>query len=285
MKKLLSLFLAAVLLTGCAETYDGPTVSKSVCISAEMEVYNPDGSLSQTYREEYAYDIYGNRSRINEFYNNEPHLKSVLHYDGSGNVLRHIQYDLSGWLSKKILDVRYTYDDLGRQTSTCHRHGLSWDNDTTVYDDEAMTRTYTGANGTAIDYLNAYGWVMRTEQTFPDGRTVLTEYNRRSDGNLLTTRTYEDDVLISECICTYDDQGRLLTQTEIADGISTLLYSFEYGEDYEKYTDFKGFLTVIQYNPDGSMDYQVHYDESGRLSSMTRYRYTEIQVPAEEVSP
>ena len=285
MKKLISLLLCLLLLSGCAETYDGPTVSKSVCTVMEMETYNPDGSISQNIREEYAYDIHGNRSQVLSWYDDDPYEKSILRYDDEGRLLRSDTCDAGSWLPFPRYTYIYTYDDQGRMTSTTNRYRREKSTTTVTYDDEAKTRTTTAYGGVTVEYLNEQGWVLRSEQVFTNGSTVLTEFDRRPDGKPLAYRSYEDGILISETVITYDDQGRILTQTEIKDGISTLLFSFEYGEDYEKRTDSDGALTVIQYHPDGTMDCQVRYDESDRLQSMTRYSYTEIQVSAEEVSP
>lgn len=289
MKKLFSILLCILLLSGCANTYDGPTVEKTVTAVREEEFYGSgDGTVTQFWRTEYAYDIYGNRSVILEYQKGEPYLKSVMTYDEGGHELRQVQYDLSGWLPKKIVDARYTYDDQGRLTSTRHHAGgLSWDDDTTVYDDEAMTRTVTtGEGAVAVDYLNETGWVMRTEQTFPDGRFLVTEYERSAEGWLLGTRTYENGELVDGSACTYDDQGRILTQTKIENGVSTLLFSWEYGDGWDIFTDHSNnYRHVTTYHPDGRMDTVETFGESGRLQSRTTYHYTEIQVPAEEVSP
>ena len=234
MKKLLCLMAALLLLSGCAATYDGPTTTKRVCTLQETEVFNADGSHSQWHREEYSYDIYGNKAQILESYNGTPCYKMVMRYNEAGRETRQVQYDLSGWFPQKIVDVRYAYDEQGRLISTTHRSGgLFWDDDATVYDDAAMTRTYTGYDGTVTDYLNDQGWVLRSLQTHSDGSTVLTEYDRSSDGALLASRSYEDGVLSCEVLYTYDDRGRILTQTEVRDGVSTLLFAWEYAEDRE----------------------------------------------------
>lgn len=285
MKKLLSLLLAILLLTGCAETYDGPTEPSSVCIGMEVESYNPDGSISGTYREEYAYDLYGNRSRVQSWYDDIPGEKSILRYDEAGRMTWAATFHSGFLLPIPAWSYRYTYDDQGRMTSTVNRYRWEKTTTTVTYDDEARTRTTVSEGSTIVEYLDENGWVTRSESFFPDRGSISEEFDRNADGTRRSSRSYEDGVLISEEICTYDDRGRLLTQTEIADGICTLLFSFEYGEGCEKRTDADGSVTVTEYNPDGTMDCQVHYDEAGRLTAMSRYRYTEIQIPAEEVSP
>jgi len=284
MKKLLSLLLCLLLLAGCAETYDGPTAVKRVCTAMEMTVYNPDGSESHGYREEYAYDIYGNRVQVLSFLGDQADTKAIIRYDENGNVLREDIYDRT-WHPFPAYTYTYTYDDRGRQTSSTNRQGWEKFTYTTVYDDEAMTRTVTAYGSVAIDYLNDRGHCMRTKQSFSDGRIVLTEYDRNPDGTLLSTRTYEGGTLTSETVCTYDDQGRILTQTKTEGGVSTLLFSWEYGEGYETMTYADGSSSTIVYNPDGTMKWQYRTDPNGRLSHETYYDYTEIKVPAKEVSP
>ena len=291
MKKRISLLLCLLLLTGCAATYDGPTESKTVPSQILTTHYDPETGDSRYSRTDYAYDIYGNQSMELEYgirsHDEEakPHLKTLRSFDENGNIIRQRQYDVSGLFPKKLVDVRYEYDDQGRLTATTHRPGEAWDNDTTVYDDEARTRTYIGHNGTAIDYMNELGWVIRTEQVFSDGRAVLTEYDRRPDGQIAAMRDFENGVLKNETVITYDDQGRMLTLSNIVDGVSEPGLRWEYGEDYTKCFDSSGCITVTGYNPDGSKDYIQVIDAQDQVITLTLYHYTEIQVPIEEVSP
>ena len=288
MKKLLPLLLFLLLLAGCAETYDGPTEPSSVCSRAESIYYDRDGQISQQYLEEYAYDIHGNRSVIREYSispitdEKDPTLKTVLRYDERGNVIRQTQYDVSGWFPRKICDNRYTYDDQGRMIRSTHTE----EPDTVItYDDGANTRTTSCNGNTIVEYLNERGWVMSNDQTFSDGRHCRDEYERDPDGRLLSIRSYEGGVLSSELVYTYDDQGRSLTMTKIEDSVSTLLYGWEYGKDWERMFYSDGTCSTVVYHEDGTMKRQYHTDADGHLSWETFYYYTEIQVPAEEVSP
>ena len=66
MKKLLSIILCILLLSGCAATYDGPTESKYVLTEYTVTHYYAFFDWAEevyTSREVYAYDIYGNRVR------------------------------------------------------------------------------------------------------------------------------------------------------------------------------------------------------------------------------
>lgn len=286
MKKLIPLLLCLLLLCGCAKTYDGPTVGMTVLSVREEKMYGRgDGTVTQHWTTEHAYDIYGNCTVMLEYQDAEPFLKTVMTYDESGNLIRQVQYRLNGLLPKKIVDSRYTYDDLGRLCSTRHHAGgLSWDDDTTVYDDAAMTRTITTGDGTiAVDHMNALGWVMRTEQTFSDGRFVETEYERDAAGNPVTIREYENGTVISEIIYTYDDLGRTLTNSKTENGSTTLQFSWEYRENTEIFTDhINGYRNITRFHPDGRKDTVETYDASGKLTRLTTFHCITIQVPAGE---
>ena len=291
MKKRISLLLCLLLLTGCAETYDGPTESTAVLSKILTTYYDPTGGDSQYGRTDYAYDIYGNQVMELEYAirshdgEAEPHLKTIRAFDEHGNITRQRQYDVSGLFPKKLVDVRYEYDDQGRLTATTHRPGEAWDNDTTVYDDEARTRTYTGHGGTAIDYMNELGWVIRTEQVFADGRAVLTEYDRRPDGQIAAMRDFENGELTTTLVYTYDDQGRVLTITEITESGSELLFRYEYPDGCLIQHNSDGTKIVTSYNDDGSIHYRYFTDSTDHITQDVMYYYTEIQVPAKEVSP
>lgn len=261
MKKLLALLLCIVLLSGCAATYDGPTESRSL-LSRIQTVYS-DAEEPRYQQTDYSYDIYGNLSVIQAYriHDSEgswtdPYLKTVRTYDENGNCIRQRQYDVSGWLPKKLVDVRYTYDDLGRMTSATHSKDLSWDNFTVVYDDEARTQTTAYADSTQIDHLDEQGRIVRTEITTESGEHTL--------------RTYA-----------YDDQGRILSTTQTAGGAEAVT-RYEYGENYQIRYDPDGTHTTTTYNPDGSIHYICHADSSGLVIQDWMYYYSEIQVPIRE---
>lgn len=291
MKKLISLLLCLLLLTGCAATYDGPTESKAVLSQILTTHYDPETGDSLYGRTDYAYDIYGNQSMELEYGTRsheeaeKPHLKTLRSFDENGNIIRQRQYDVSGLFPKKLVDVRYEYDDQGRLTATTHRPGEAWDNDTTVYDDEARTRTYTGHNGTAIDYMNELGWVIRTEQVFADGRAVLTEYDRRPDGQIEVMREFENGELTTTLVYTYDDQGRVLTITQTTAAGTALLFRYEYPDGCMIQYNSDGTKIVTSYNDDGTIHYRYFTDSTHHITQDVMYYYTEIQVPAKEETP
>ena len=283
MKKLLPLLLSLLLLTACADPYDDPTTSESVLTRVDT-TYDSLGESTHS-RTDYTYDIHGNQAQILDYSGDEPYLKTVLNHDASGNVTRQRQYDLSGWFPKKLVDIRYTYDDQGRMTSSRHRSGFHWDDTTITYDDNARTRTTSVSGHTTIEYLDEHGWVIRSEATSADGQVVVEEYDRRPDGLIEATRSYRDGVLFSTTQRTYDDQGRPLTWTATEDGETTLLYRWEYGENYETQFFSDGSHTTTDFNEDGTPHARQKVSADDIVVELTLYRYTEIQVPAKEESP
>ena len=193
MKKLISLLLAALLLVGCAATYNGPTESASVLSCIRTTYYGPDGEDSQYSRTDYAYDIYGNQSIELEYRirtgdeEEEPYLKTVRTHDENGNVTRQRQYDVSGLFPRKLVDIRYEYDNQGRMTAHLDRlqSQFSW---TAVYDDEAMTQTATYPHAVTVVQFDEHGWAIRQETIFENGEVSTITYDRRADGQPVTAR-------------------------------------------------------------------------------------------------
>ncbi len=287
MKRLLTIILCILLLTGCAQTYDGPTIGKSVLSREETTYYDPSGESVYT-RREYTYDIYGNQTQILESSylgdSEEPQseLKTVMRCDEAGNVIRQRLYDLSGWLPKKLSDTRHEYDDRGRMISGRYNQGFGWEDTTIVYDDGANKRTTIGFGSTIVEYLDENGWVVRSESVFADGEPITEEYERRPDGQVLTIRTYQDGVLRNTTEYTYDDQGRPLTWTSTEDGVSAACYSWEYGDTYEKFFYPDGSWTATDFSADGIPHARMTVNADGTVRENTVYRYTEIRVPAGE---
>ena len=289
MKKLISLLLAALLLVGCAATYDGPTESESVLSCIRTTYYGPDGEGSQYSRTDYAYDIYGNQSIELEYRirtgndEEEPYLKTVRSHDESGNVTRQRQYDVSGLFPRKLVDIRYEYDNQGRMTAHLDRlqSQFSW---TAVYDEEAMTQTATYPHAVTVVQFDAHGWAMRQEPTFENGEVSTITYDRRADGQPVTAR-YDEYGALTLHTYTYDDQGRVLTMSETTDSGTRELVRYEYGEKFQRQYNADGTNIVTTYNEDGSQHYMYYTDSTGRITKDSMSYYTEIQVPAKEVTP
>lgn len=289
MKKLISLLLCILLLSGCAAVYDGPTESKFVLSRIETTYFGPSAEDSQYQRTEYAYDIYGNQSMELQYQirsgdeEDEPHLKTVRTHDEHGNCIRQRQYDVSGLFPRKLVDIRYEYDEQGRMTA--HHDKLepqfSW---TAVYDDEARTMTCTYPHAVSVSWFDEHGWTIRQETTFENGETSAIINEFRSDGQRISTRYLESGGITLHSY-TYDDQGRVLTMSETTEAGTELLFRYEYGEKHTIQYNSDGTKIVTSYNDDGSPHYFYHTDSADRITMDGMYRYTEIQVPAQEVSP
>ena len=274
MKKLLPLLLCILLLTGCATVYDGPTMAVSVLSYEETNYVDTSGEVYQRHRTEYAYDIYGNRSQAIEYDNDEPSLKTVQRYDEAGRVVRLTQYDVTGWLPRKIADNRYTYDGQGRMTSSTH----SEEEDVTIhYDDEARTRTTVCGDSTTVEYLDEQGWVIRIE--YP-GTDLTEEFDRRADGGWTAIRSYRSGVLESTTERTFDDQGRPILWTETENGETATVFRWEYGENWESQIQADGSKTTTCCHDDGTVHIRYFTDADGFIYKEVYYRYTDIQVPA-----
>lgn len=278
MKKLIPLFLFLLVLTGCAEAYDGPTVGKTVLASKEEHYSYSGGEVTDCCRTEYTYDIHGNQSVILEYCNEEPTAKTVLRYDGAGNPIRQTRYDVSGWFPRKIADYHYRYDDQGRMVGSA----LSGEPEITIiYDDEKGTRTTSSEGSTIVEYFDEKGWVTRIE--YP-GTDRVEEYERRADGEWIAIRTYTGGELESTLERTFDDQGRVIHQYSTKDGVTAPGSHWEYTDNREIYRDSSS-ESITEYNPDGTRHIRLDLDENGDIWCTTYYHYTEIQVPAEEVAP
>ena len=90
MRKLTLIALCILLLTGCAATYDGPTVEKPVLSEYTSQHYSSFfGSTDMLYstRATYAYDIYGNMVRTQVYRDGELESVTNLRYDDRGNYI------------------------------------------------------------------------------------------------------------------------------------------------------------------------------------------------------
>ena len=289
MKKLISLLLCILLLTGCAETYDGPTEGKAVLSKILTTYYDPTGGDSQYGRRDYAYDIYGNQVMELEYAirshdgEAEPHLKTLRAFDENGNITRQWQYDVSGLIPKKLVDIRYEYDDQGRMTAHLDQmqEQYSW---TAVYNDEAKTMTCTYPHAVSVSYFDDRGNTIRQETVFENGDTSGIIFEFDANGNRISAR-YDETSGTTLHAYTYDDQGRVLTMTETTDGGTELLFRYEYRDDCTIQYNYDGTKIVTTYNDDGSEHYRYYTDSTDHITKDSMCYYTEIQVPIEEVSP
>ena len=84
MKKLLSLLLCILLLSGCAATYDGPTRTVPQLTEYTVDHYYAFGWTEEVHYQDrtvFAYDIYGNRVRSMAYRDNELQSVTNLKYN------------------------------------------------------------------------------------------------------------------------------------------------------------------------------------------------------------
>ena len=284
MKKLFSLLLALLLLSGCAATYDGPMESKYALTEYTVTHYYAFFDWQEevyTSRTVYAYDIYGNRVRTMGYRDGELEQVTNLKYDDRGNCIREVDWDHTGWIPLPDSSRKYTYDDQGRILTIRYFDG--WGRQTSLssytYDDEAGTRTWSNGEGdTQTSWLDEEG---REIRSVSDEYETVYEYDE--NGNRIGWYSFKDGAPYDSYKARYDDQGRQIWGARYnAQGELESESTIEYDDEAN---------TVTTRRPDGQVRYQYYdaegrihliedYSEDGKLSMVQRYTYQEIQVPA-----
>ena len=311
MKKLFSLLLAVLLLSGCSATYDGPTVEKTVPVEFIREDNQITTGHVDNERIVYAYDIYGNMVRSVEYHNGRESSRTDFTYDERGNLLTRTYFSLGGWFPKRTGSAEFVYDEQDRIIAEIYEENR-YDY---RFDDEA--RTCTKLQNGAVLSVTTYdesGNVL-SEKTFNCGMEWhLMEYTRDETGEILMSRTTDstgldityrsekDDhgnTIFHETIengvrterhysYEYDDQGRPLRECELRDGVPMEVYRWEYLDENGSYTLWhEGYRSYTRrFDAEGNVIENSHFvnktDQYG-IREITVYKT--IQVPAEEVSP
>ena len=286
MKKLISLLLCILLLSGCAATYDGPTQTVPRLTEYTVDHYYAffgTEEVHYTDRTVYAYDIYGNRVREMEYRDDELQSVTNLKYDDRGNEISRSDWDHSGWLPRYEGRTEQTYDEQNRQTSYIHydfwgrQDSGSW----YTYDDEAQTRTWTNDSGdTQTTWFDENGNELR--QVSGEYETV---YHYDDRGNQIGWESYQNGQLIDRYEARYDDLDRQIWGGRY-DANGTLTSQTEYVYDDEQgiktYYKNDGGKRVEYFHGDGRPHMIEDYDADGKLTMLQRYYYQDILVPAKE---
>ena len=77
----------------------------------------------------------------------------------------------------------------------------------------------------------------------------------------------------------------MLTVTQTTAEGTKELFRYEYRDDCTIQYNYDGTKIVTTYNADGSEHYRYYTDSTDHVTKDSMCYYTEIQVPAEEVSP
>ena len=313
MKKLFSILLVLLLLTGCAATYDGPTAERSVPVEHITEHHSTVNDHVDTERTVYAYDIYGNLAQSRIYRDDQEIYNFVYTYDDRGNVLTETEYDPQSWFPRKVQTLTYTYDEQDRILSKVYDQSIPAKIEY-IYDDEARTETRLEDGETAevttydesgnilsvksfssdywhlTEYIrNDAGLVLSSRNTTSLGQDITYRLEYDNHGNLTRHETIEKGVR-TERLYTYeyDEMGRLLRQFEIIDGESVETQRREYLDDCGSYILWrKGFRSyLIRFDELGNQVELSHYvNETDQFGVRQFTVYRTIQVPAEEVSP
>ena len=174
-------------------------------------------------------------------------LKSVIKYDGNGNLMDEIIYgDDENVISRWI----YKYDEEGRRTESdcwCYRDGRVWRRER--YDSE--------------EYL-----VDEIRYDSDGGRIRRDRYEYNRFGIMTRSISYDDDTREE---VEYDSVGNVLIETHYTYGgkkVRSIEYKYTYVEEY----DAKGKLIRKNgYDEKGKLVYVCEYDEAGHVAKETGY--------------
>lgn len=286
MKKLLSMLLCILFLSGCAATYDGPTQLKPMLTDYTVTHYYSFFDWEEeayTDHTVFAYDIYGNRVRSMEYRDNELQSVTNFRYDDRGNETSATFWDHSGWFPKFDRRTKRTYDEQDRIVSyvTYNFWGRQESGSFYIYDDEARTRTYQNEKGEILQttWYDENGNDIR--QTADEYETV---YQYDDQGNRTGWISYKNGQPYDRYEARYDDQGRQIYGARY-DANGNLTSQTEYVYDDEahtrSYTKGDGSRRVEYSDGDGRLVLIEDYNSEGELSLVQRYTYQNIQVPVE----
>lgn len=281
MKKLILLTLCILLLTGCAVTYDGPTVDKPVLTAHTVFHYSFNG-FHYANHTTFAYDIYGNRVRSMEYRDGELLQVTNMKYDDRGNIISKTVWDHSGWFPRFDRREKQTYDPQGRLLSdiTYNFWGRQIYGSWYTYDDTAGTRTWTDSEGsTQTTWYDEMGRELR--QIAGEYETIYVYDDR---GNLVSWVSYHNGAPSDSYQARYDDRNRLIWGARY-DSQGNLQSESEYIFDDEAHTMTfhrpDGQVRYEYYHPDGRPARIEDYNEAGDLSLVQEYTYRDIKIPAE----
>ncbi len=307
-KLLLLLLLCCLLLTGCGQTYDGPTVEAQLLTAQDS--YHWYGDQVDHIRYEYAYDTYGNEARVRYYLNEELVSDTRKSYDAQGRQTEAISLyygaeditevvDEAGQTTlvhtKSSLLPQYTravfsYDGLGRVQTVVQRNfwGMYRSQNSYIYDELGGCTVHYAAEDKRVLHSN----YQRTE-TDELGRTVCQVQNDREyryvygdSQQWVRFERWEQGVLESVTLRELDEAGRPLRETDYdGQGKETTSGRWEYegrkGTFYQNGT----LREVVFYDEQGNVISRERSNGQGEVTYLETYTYTWLRIPAEEDVP
>ncbi len=281
------IFLLCLLLTGCGQTYDGPTREVRVLLKQEFFDLKGEEPVSE-FLVVNSYDIYGNLARTTT--QQRDYVKQVKNYryDDQGREVASTTWELR-WGIPIFRDRRDTiYDDQGRVLRKTvrpldFREGYHYDY---TYADGVTTMTQTDRDGNLVAYQEEH-W---DDQGRPV-KNVYKDYEYRfyydEAGKRIREERVDDGTVTYWSDRTYDAQGRLLTQSyPSAQGeLRTNRWTYDDGAHTVTLHRWNGCVTVEHYNEYGEHYYTAEYNDRGILTGEEYHTYGFIQVPGEEGTP
>ncbi len=283
MKKLLTLMLSILLLTGCARTYDGPTDTVEM-LSEYVTVHKSSiTGNSWSTRTTFAYDIYGNLASCRQYRDDELDTVINYRYDDNGNEKTETRWDHSGLIPHIDSRTDTTYDDQNRVLTQIHKNmwGREESRVTYTYDDEKFIKTHThSSDGLVTTYYCNENWeTLRATNTM--GMEDIFTYDE--NGHLIRTESFQDGVSIGYTVYENDDQGRHIHWANYDEnGTQTHEFTCTFDDEARTMTQSKtnGGIRITYYALDGRTNLIEDYNEDGDLQMYQQYTYREIRVPA-----
>lgn len=293
MKRILSVFLICLLLTGCGQGYEGETVPKQVVTSMTTEYWYdaPFDQFHTTSIQEYDYDEYGRLISEKWITNGETALSSRYFWSGDGRECTQWHFDHQGLIPWPDSRVKEVYGENGKVTerivyelfSVSQRSIYNYDD----ADNLIRLETTDGEGNTTI--LQEYrcdengNRIMTIDMSEP-GMERITEYSYDSDGNQIGWRYTENGALVEYVESFYDDQGRSTFSARYnALGEQQYYWEYSYSADGSSMTtSYSGERSRIEYFDGSALPIRIeNYDGDGNLTGITTYTYGTIQVPKE----
>ncbi len=283
MKKLLMLLLC-LLLTGCAQSYDGPTVEARVLL--QQEFFDVDGEeRTCTFLVVNSYDVYGNLARTSTQRKDYLEVVTNYRYDDQGRERSATTWETRWGIPIFRKQVNTTYDDQNRMVRQTVQPLAFWEgyhNDYTYADGvTTMTRTDRDGNQTLC-------WEEHTDDQGRISKNVYEDYTYHyhydDAGNRIREERMDDARVTYWTDRTYDDQGRMLSQSYPSTDGTLRTHRWVYDDEVHTVTLYRwdGYVTVEHYNEYGENYYTAKYNDRGVLTGEDWNTYGVIQVPTKE---